>query len=401
MEDNLAEIKLYSPLTGDLYETDGRDPNDPEYDPDEPAELNGGELSAFTDVILAGIEDETPPEETERGLMACFHGSEAVDEKVLSLRPTVEVVDGRLYGVAVCQVRGELTPEELAELKEACVGQYADGFGEGFEQRPRETVYGELYVHFWQENGFYIRTAQEMGFTKDGPTPGKDQMAGIGHIDKDGFWALLEAAKTACGQNTRASARWLESQLRAMGPEEALRFHAFEHCYNAAAYRYGLWNAASVMIEGGCTDDGFLDFRAWLIAQGKAVYMNALKGPDSLAGVKPYNGCSFEPLSYVGDAAYEALTGKSAYDARLPGPLKRELEAARQEILYGPGIEYPHEWQEVGAYLPNLCAKYLTAEELAFKSNQQLWNYGSPDIQIALKLAEKKENQPNRGGDTR
>ena len=59
---------------------------------------------------------------------------------------------------------GTLTPEQLNELKETCIGQYADGWGEGFEQRPRQTSEGELYVYFWQgNNSFFLRTAQEMG----------------------------------------------------------------------------------------------------------------------------------------------------------------------------------------------------------------------------------------------
>ena len=78
--------------------------------------------------------------------MAYFYGSDAVDEKVVSIVPSVEETDGRLYGVAVCQVKGKLAPEELAELKEYCTSQYADGWGEGYEQRPRKTSYGELYV---------------------------------------------------------------------------------------------------------------------------------------------------------------------------------------------------------------------------------------------------------------
>ena len=398
MEDKMTELRLYSPLTGDLYAADSEEHEEGEgYDPETPDPLDSGELVPFAGEISTGIGDESSVDETERGLMAYFYGSETVDEKVASLRPTVEEVDGKLYGVAVCQTRGTLTPEELAELKEFCVGQYADGWGEGFEQRPRQTACGELCVHFWQNKGFYLRTAQEMGFAREAP----ERVTTVRHIDKDGFWTLLEETKQYFGQDTRSSAEWLKKQLRAMGPEEALRFHAFEHCYNDAADRYGLWNAAAVMIEDGCTDDGFLDFRAWLIAQGKAVYMNGLKDPDSLAAVEPYNGCSFESLSYVGHDAYEALTGKSAYDADLPEPLKRELATARREIQYGPGIEYPHEWREMGAYLPNLCAKHLTPEELAFKSGQQLWNYGSPDIQIALKLAEKKKNQPKRGGGAR
>ena len=94
--------------------------------------------------------------------MFAFSGSEALGEKVLSLFPSVEEVDGRLYGVAVCQVKGELAPEELAELKEYCTSQYADGWGEGYEQRPRRTSYGELYVSFWQAKDFFILTKEEM-----------------------------------------------------------------------------------------------------------------------------------------------------------------------------------------------------------------------------------------------
>ncbi|EKC76209.1 hypothetical protein LEA_04821 [human gut metagenome] len=44
---------------------------------------------------------------------------------------------------------------------------------------------------------------------------------------------------------------------------------------------------SSVIKEYGCSDDGFIDFRAWLIAQGKEVYMNALRDPDTLADIEP------------------------------------------------------------------------------------------------------------------
>lgn len=47
------------------------------------------------------------------------------------------------------------------------------------------------------------------------------------------------------------------------------------------AYKYGLWSAVRLM--GHATDDGFTDFRAWLISQGKEAYFAALKEPDTLA----------------------------------------------------------------------------------------------------------------------
>lgn len=173
MKDEITELRLYSPLTADLFEPDSGDRawEDEGYDPDEPIELDGYELVPYQEVILDGIADEVLPDEEARGLMAYFHGSREVDEKVISLRPTVEEVGKRLYGVAVCQVKGRLSPEELAELKEYCAGQYSDGWGEGAEQRPRQTSNGELYFHFWKSKGFYMRTAEEMGFV---PTPSRD-----------------------------------------------------------------------------------------------------------------------------------------------------------------------------------------------------------------------------------
>ena len=152
IENQTTELKLYSRLSGELTEQ--------EYD--DPQPMDGGDLAMFQDVILQGIEDEQMPEEEERGLMAYFDGSDAVNEKVISVFPSVEEVDGRLYGVAVCQLKEVLTLGEVAELKEYCLCQYSDGWGEGYEQRPRRTSYGELYVSFWQNRDFFILTKEEM-----------------------------------------------------------------------------------------------------------------------------------------------------------------------------------------------------------------------------------------------
>lgn len=152
IESKTTELKLYSPLQADLFIE--------EYD--DPQILVGGELIPYQDAILQGIEDERPPDEEERGLMTYFDGSEAVDNKIVSVFPGVEEMDGELYGVAVCQIQGNLSPGELKELKEFCVSQYADGWGESYEQRPRCTCDGALYVSFWQYDDFFILTKEEI-----------------------------------------------------------------------------------------------------------------------------------------------------------------------------------------------------------------------------------------------
>ncbi len=157
VEEKTTELKLYSPLYAELFEADPDE--EPGYGPQI---LVGENLTGFQAVIRQGIEDERLPDEEERGLMTYFYGSETVDEKVLSISIDVEDVGGELFGVAVCKVKGSLDPGELEELKEFCVGQYSDGWGEGYEQRPRTTDYGDLYVSFGEHDGFFIRTKEEM-----------------------------------------------------------------------------------------------------------------------------------------------------------------------------------------------------------------------------------------------
>lgn len=71
-----------------------------------------------------------------------------------------------------------------------------------------------------------------------------------------------------------------------MQPEQVLKFYAIMSGYKEVANKYGLWSVAALIKEDGCSDDRFIDFRSWLIAQGKEIYMAALENSDSLAGVE-------------------------------------------------------------------------------------------------------------------
>ena len=116
-------------------------------------------------------------------------------------------------------------------------------------------------------------------------------------MDQGTFWDLISGAKKEHGQDMDASIQWLTNHLTALGPQYAQDFHDILHGYQELANQYGLWSAARLMCENGCSDDGFIDFRAWLIAQGKEVYFAALADPDSLADVEAYGGCQFEELT--------------------------------------------------------------------------------------------------------
>ena len=209
-------------------------------------------------------------------------------------------------------------------------------------------------------------------------------------ISKDTFWEMIAQGREACAGNLDALVHWLEDKLAEMGPEAALEFDAIVHAYYGLAYKYGLWNAASIMCNG-CTDDGFWDFLGWLIAQGREVYLAALKDPDSLAELLVCKNCWFPDIAYVGDAVYHRITGKdnSGYpDRETFDALKEEL---KKDITYGDGVGYPHTWSETAAYLPKLCAKYMQPGELEWRiaNHNDTWNPTSEEIQIA-RVTEKK-----------
>lgn len=151
-------LKLYMPLTANLYERNRY--GDLE---DDSTPLDGKELLSFEDQILTAMIKYRHPEESERGLMHYYQAQNGVNDKVRSAVFTAEVRDGQLWGVTECRVVGTLTPDELDDLKEYISGQASDGWGEGFEQwEIAMPDGGELYVHLWNsDGGWSIQTEQE------------------------------------------------------------------------------------------------------------------------------------------------------------------------------------------------------------------------------------------------
>ena len=170
-------MKLYMPLTAELYCYN--DNGDVEEDS---VPLEGRELRVYGDEIMAALVKNRAPEEAERGLMHWYHENDRVDDKVKSAVFTLEQRDGKLWGVAECQVVGTLTPEELATLKEYVTGQASDGWGEGFEQREINIGEGELYVHLWSWDNWDIQTEQERFGPSLEQTPPQQEMGGMQYV---------------------------------------------------------------------------------------------------------------------------------------------------------------------------------------------------------------------------
>jgi hypothetical protein len=86
---------------------------------------------------------------------------------------------------------------------------------------------------------------------------------------------------------------------------------------------------AATLIGGGCSSDGFVDFRRWLISAGSGVYALAIADADTLAdvefgGVGGEEDCFFESFGYISQTVYEEMTG-TALPSRAPA-LEQSME---------------------------------------------------------------------------
>jgi hypothetical protein len=142
-------------------------------------------------------------------------------------------------------------------------------------------------------------------------------------MDPRQFWQLIEKSKSASEGDCDRQADALTLVLLELPATEIMAFNRLFDQYADQAYRNDLW-AAAYIIQGGCSDDGFENFRRWLIGQGEAVYTAALRDPEGLFSVVTahlgdaaflrFEGAPFlrfecEQLGYVADQAYERKTG--------------------------------------------------------------------------------------------
>jgi len=96
------------------------------------------------------------------------------------------------------------------------------------------------------------------------------------------FWSLIDEAREASRGSTRRQEAVLRKLLGKLSKDDVAEFAIRYDNLIRKAYRWDLWGAAYV-IGGGCSDDGFWDFRSWLVSRGKKIYQAALKKPESLA----------------------------------------------------------------------------------------------------------------------
>ncbi|WP_138223091.1 DUF4240 domain-containing protein [Nibricoccus aquaticus] len=125
----------------------------------------------------------------------------------------------------------------------------------------------------------------------------------------DEFWTLIEQTKDASADIDERT-EVLRAKLSRLSTEDVAAFdRRFTETLDRA-YSHDLWGAAYI-IQGGCSDDAFWDFRSVLISMGKDAFERAIRDPDSLASLsaEDLDELYAEGFQYVAGSIYEERTG--------------------------------------------------------------------------------------------
>jgi len=96
------------------------------------------------------------------------------------------------------------------------------------------------------------------------------------------FWQFVGVVRSAAKDDDHFDAL-IENKLRVFSNDELIAFQDTYGDIAHTAFAWRVWGAAYLM-NSGCSDDGFSDFRAWLISQGQDFFERTLNEPDSLVG---------------------------------------------------------------------------------------------------------------------
>ena len=162
--------------------------------------------------------------------------------------------------------------------------------------------------------------------------------------DEARFWNLIHSS-FATARTEFGGIEALAFSLEKMPRAEVIAFQdtLTEVIERAATYEL---QGGACLVGHGNSDDGFLDFRAWLIAQGRDTFETVLDNPDALAQV-PFRVSPAEEwyLEEMHTVAFDLITeGEPMWPYDLPVYLGIKFDLTKSELR----SRYPALWSKFG-----------------------------------------------------
>ena len=128
-------------------------------------------------------------------------------------------------------------------------------------------------------------------------------------MNENEFWELIDKTRKQSKGDTDLQARLLIDTLSQKTFEEIFEYEWIFYKLYTESYKSDVW-AMAYMINGGCSDDSFDYFRAWLIAQGKKYFELFMKEPEIVVDE------SEQDLEY-GECEYMIGVSRDAYTKKI------------------------------------------------------------------------------------
>lgn len=163
-------------------------------------------------------------------------------------------------------------------------------------------------------------------------------------MNADEFWGIISTTKKNSSGKYEKQQAELKKELLKLTAIEILEFDNKFRTLRGEAYNWNFW-AAAYIINGGCSDDCFSDFRGWLIGQGKTIFESAIQDIETLSELNETNDGDWEGLSYIPTEAYEKKTGND-----MPNGIRENVEIT--------GVEWNEEGDDLKNKFPKLWKKH-------------------------------------------
>ncbi len=165
------------------------------------------------------------------------------------------------------------------------------------------------------------------------------------------FWKLIDKTREAAKGDAQKQSDLLKDELAKLPEKEIILFDEIFHDLKDTAYIGNLWDAATLIMYG-CSDDGFQEFREWLVGRGKQVYENAIRDPETLVDVLEVGEQIFPTLLGPAMDAYEKVTGKD-----MP-PMPREMAPLQGRPTININAGETELLTELSTHFPKLTANF-------------------------------------------
>ena len=165
------------------------------------------------------------------------------------------------------------------------------------------------------------------------------------------FWKCIDQASSSGDFDNH-----LKKNLCDLGFDEIISFKNILLQKLVEAYIFPLL-AANFVISSYVSDDGFKEFRAWLVSKGQQVFQNAINNPETIADwldeneVDDIRGAEF---LYIADEAYTELGGnEDNFYKKVQFPLEPNMNMA-----------WPENKKEFQLQYPKLVAKFWNQQRI-------------------------------------